>query len=72
MPRYSATIRHHSISRARVIDITGTLDEAKKAAADEFEQEQRDYEIVVSEEPDNRAPEIVATKLVSARHWQDR
>lgn len=72
MTKYLATIRHHSISRARQIEIIGTLTQAKTAASREFGQEQRDYEIVVYEDLDDRAPYLITSKRVAARKWQDR
>lgn len=72
MAAYVATIRHHSIARARQIEIEGTLTEAKKAAALEFGQEQRDYEITVYERYPGYPHAIVSTRRVGSRKWQDR
>lgn len=72
MTKFLATIRHHSISRARQIEISGTLTQAKVAAAREFGQEQRDYEIAIYEDMDDRMPYLVATRRVAGRKWQDR
>lgn len=69
MTTYTATIMHSSISRAREITVTGTLEQAKAAADAEFGAEQIDYEIVVRLENDYLP--IVASRLVSARRWND-
>lgn len=72
---YIATIAHHSIRRARSIAITGSLDEAKRAAAAEFGGEQRDYEIRIYDARACRytgeliADQIVARRYVAARSW---
>lgn len=71
MTEYIATIRHHSISRAREIKISGTLTQAKAAAAREFSGEQQDYEIAVFEVPGDRAPLIAATRRVGAFIWRN-
>lgn len=68
---YIATIRHNSISRARRIEITGTLTQAKRAATKEFGDEQTDYSIVVAVKPDSGYPYIVASKGVADRRWTD-
>lgn len=71
--QYLATIRHHSISRARQIRIPGTLTEAMNKAAAEFGDEQRDYEIAIYEDMgDERMPKLVATRLVSGTEWRER
>jgi hypothetical protein len=70
--KYYATLRHHSISGAREITINGTLQDAKDAAAHEFDADFQDYEIVIYEAPEGRAPEIVSSREVSAKTWRDR
>lgn len=65
---YIATIRHHSISHARAISIAGTLTEAKRRAAIEFADEQRDYAIVIF---DAAHPDPIATRKVGGRKWRD-
>lgn len=72
MTKYFATIRHHSISRAREIETIGTLTQAKTAATREFGSEQRDYEIAIYEDMGDRMPDLVSTRRVSAHKWQDR
>jgi hypothetical protein len=71
MTKFVATIRHHSISRARQIEIEGTLTEAKRAAAREFDQEQRDYEIAIYADTSagEYLPDLVATRRVGGRKW---
>lgn len=50
MKTYTATIIHHSISRARKIEIVAnTLTAAKSAATREFGGEQVDYKIALEE-----------------------
>ena len=63
---FYATIRHHSIARARIIKIHGTLTQAKRAATREFRDEQRDYQIVII---DLMMQDIVARKNVGGRRW---
>jgi hypothetical protein len=70
MTKFTATIRHHSIARARQIEVTGTLTKAKQAAAREFGGEQRDYEIAIFEDWHGQ-PELVASRKVGASKWQD-
>lgn len=41
--RYYATISHHSISRAREVDVGNDLAEAKRLADDEFGGDFNDY-----------------------------
>lgn len=67
---YVATIRHHSLARARHIEITGTLTQAKRAATREFGDERRDYTIVIGLEHDNGDVQIVASKRVGAKDWR--
>lgn len=64
---YIATIMHSSISRAREIQITGDLQEAKNAADLEFGDEQADYEIVIQLDSDYRP--IIASRLISNPRW---
>jgi hypothetical protein len=72
MALYTATLTHHSIARARVIVIDGSLTDAKRAAAREFSDEQRDYRIAVYEEMgEQNIPYLVATRLVGGRKWQE-
>lgn len=72
MTRYTATIRHHSISRARIVPVGDDLAQAKRAASIEFSGEFLGYDIVIL---DRYAPnfdsEIAARKRVSARKWTD-
>lgn len=64
---YTATIRHHSVSRARHITVKGTLTEAKRAASREFGGEQQDYRIVIE-----RDDELVSERRVGDARWTDR
>lgn len=69
---FTATTRHHSISRARVIDCGTDLAAAKAMAASEFGEEQRDYTITIYGQRQGAAPEIYAERQVGGRQWQDR
>lgn len=69
---HTATVKHHSISSARVIDCSADLTQAKRSAAREFSAEFRDYVITIIAHYDDRAPDIVATKYVGDRRWSDR
>ena len=67
---YTATIRHHSIVRARTIKINGTLETAKRVASREFGAGYLDHEIVIYLDDVEAAwPEIVAKRLIRNRHW---
>ncbi len=68
MTTYIATIRHHSISRAREITMTCSLSAAKRRATMEFGGEQVDYEIVIF---DASRDEIVTRRRIMDRKWQD-
>lgn len=72
MPKYLATVRHSSISKARTIETEGTLTQAKRAAAQEFGQEQWDYEIIVAEVLDSGEHRIVAGRLVGGEYINKR
>jgi hypothetical protein len=67
---YTATIRHHSISRAHEIAITGTLDAAKLAAIREFGDGFRDHEIAIYEDRGEYLPRLVATRRVGGGKWR--
>jgi hypothetical protein len=69
MPRYKATIRHHSISRAPEIAIDGTLTQAKRAATARFGDGFNEHEIAIYEEG-GAFP--VATRRCDDRRWTDR
>ena len=71
MTMFTATIRHHSISRARKIDCGEDLAKAKRLALREFGFEQRGYQIVIYGEEAGRAPELYASRHVGARQWVD-
>ncbi len=62
---YTATIAHHSISRARVITSYGSLTAAKRAATREFGEEYRDYNIVIRD----AYGDVVATRRVGEARW---
>lgn len=70
MTKYTATIAHHSIARARVLEIEGTLAQAKRAASREFGDGFADHRIVIRQ-ADGRWDDIVATRRLSDRRWTD-
>ena len=73
MTNFRATIRHNSISRARVVDLgTADLTAAKARASAEFKGDFVDYIICIIGEcsPDNPTG-VVASRRVGARNWID-
>lgn len=73
MTRYQATIRHYSISSARIVDVGNNLTAAKRAATKEFGGDFNDYVLVIL---DSTIPEhfdfgdrIVASKRLGAKRW---
>ena len=62
---YYATISHHSIGRARVVEIEGTLAQAKRRATAEFDGENLEYRIVIY----TADGETVASRLVADKRW---
>ncbi|HEU4986846.1 MAG TPA: hypothetical protein VFT89_07255 [Rhizobiaceae bacterium] len=70
--RYTATIRHHSIARARVVNVGDDLTTAKRNATREFGDEFVDYTIIIrdrNEQDWGGNEDIVATKRVGAKRW---
>jgi hypothetical protein len=70
MTSYVATIRHHSISRARFIECGSDLTAAKKLAAREFRDAPRDYVITIYAHDFGYPPEIRSTRRVGGRKWE--
>ncbi len=70
MSKYIATIRHHSISSARHIEIDGTLAQAKRAASREFGAEQRDYTIIIGQDRGDGDVQIVSSRRIADARWQ--
>lgn len=66
MPTYTATIENNSISRAREITVTGSLDDAKHAALEEFGDELREYTISIF-----LNYQRVASRRVSGGRWMN-
>lgn len=66
MSKFTATITHHSISSARVIEIDGTLTQAKRAATKEFGDGFVDHRIVIRDADG----EVVAARRVGDKSWQ--
>ena len=72
MTRYQATIRHHSISSARIVDVGNDLAAAKRAATKEFGGDFNDYVLVIIDStiPEHFGDQIVASKRLGAKRWQ--
>ena len=72
MTNLHATIRHHSIASARVVDLgTDNLTKAKKAAVAEFGDDFADCVICILGDRDIHNPSgIVATRRVNGRYWR--
>lgn len=64
---FTATLKHHSIARARIIQCPVNLTQAKRAATREFGGEMLDYTIVIL---DPRG-ECVASRKVGAKNWSN-
>lgn len=71
MSKYTATIRHHSISRARVIDAGNSLPAAKARASAEFGDGYLDHEIVIYEDTDTHGPCMVTSRRIGSDAWHD-
>lgn len=72
MTRYKATIRHHSIARARVVNVGDDLTSAKRNASREFGGDYIGHEIVILDrDARNYDSEIVATRRIGVRKWID-
>lgn len=70
---YIATYRHHSIARAPQIKVTGTLAQAKRAAAREFGDGFIDHELAIYEDRgEDMMPDLVSTRRIGGRKWTDR
>lgn len=65
MTTYTATVAHHSIHSARVIEIDGTLTQAKRAATKEFGDGFLDHVIVILDQ----YGEPVATRRIGDSRW---
>lgn len=68
MKRYSATISHSSVSRARTIDAGNTLRGAKRRATMEFGDGFLDHVILIY---DDTASAPVAKRRVADSRWAD-
>jgi hypothetical protein len=74
MTHYQITIQHHSIASARVVEINGTLPQAKSLAAAEFVDDRLDYMICIYEMVDTEyylQPRLLAAKTVGGDRWDD-
>ena len=66
MSRFTATIHHHSIARARVEHVGDTIQQAKIRASREFGSEQQDYEIRIT---DRLTGKVVAWRRCGGPKW---
>nr|DAH84845.1 MAG TPA: hypothetical protein [Caudoviricetes sp.] len=72
MTRFTATISHHSIARARIVNVGDDLAMAKRTATEEFGGEFLDYVIVIRDSAEQNwggNEDIVATKRIGAKRW---
>lgn len=71
--RYAATIRHYSVSRARLVDVGNDLRTAKRLASREFGDGFVDHIIVILDrqqgDADSDLP--VATRRIGDRRWNN-
>lgn len=74
MTTYFATICHHSISRARVIKIDGTLTQAKAKATREFQGDFLDYVLTIFGAWPNgeiNRDEVISSRRLGSSRWLD-
>ena len=74
MTTFYATIRHHSISRARIIKIDGTLTQAKRVATREFGGDYNDNILTIFGAAPNGEMDrdyIVATRRLESKRWHN-
>jgi hypothetical protein len=71
MARYTATIRHHSIARARVVPVGDTLAIAKSSADHEFGDGYLEHTIEIHDTQiaDPWHGTLVASRRLDARRW---
>lgn len=70
MTRYTATIAHHSISRAPVVPVGETLAAAKRAPTREFGDGFRDHEIQITDTTIRNPWEaVVARRKIGTQRW---
>lgn len=69
MSRYTATISHHSISRAPVVDVGNDLTAAKRAATREFGGGFNDHVIVIRDTTLPEYDNVVASRRLGSRKW---
>ena len=69
--RYYATITHHSISRARVVDVGNDLTAAKRNATKEFGGDFNDYLLVIfdRQDPSAHCGQHVAARRLGEKRW---
>jgi hypothetical protein len=67
MAIYFATINHHSVRSARIIEINGTLQTAKRRAVREFGDGYRDHVISITDE----RGDVISRKMIGGRRWVD-
>lgn len=73
MTNLRATIRHHSIARARVVDLgTDDLTKAKTLAAAEFRGDFVDYTLCILGDATPHNPSgVIASRRIGARKWHN-
>lgn len=69
MGRYTATISHHSIASARVVDVGDGLTTAKRKATREFGDGFIDHVIVIRDAQAPKWDSIVAVRRIGNRRW---
>jgi len=65
MSEYRATIHHHTIASARVVDVGDNLGQAKSRAWREFKGDQADHVIVILD----RRSRVVARRRMDMIRW---
>ncbi len=72
MPKYTATIRDPGIiSRGPEIVVTGTLDDAKRAATREFGYGPGDHAILIYEITGKHSVRPASARRINNRRWAD-
>ncbi len=68
---YTATIRHYSVSRARVVEVGETLLQAKRNATRKFGDGFHDHTIVIYQPADIfGVASIAAERRIGSKRWQ--
>jgi hypothetical protein len=73
MPFFTATISHHSLSRAPLIEVTGSLLAAKRAATARFGDGFGEHEILIwRANGPGRDETLVAARRIDAKRWNNQ